>query len=51
MFKGCLQSAGLANKSLVGELLKQRFLRMGLPAKVNFQVVCRAGPQSPQFNR
>jgi hypothetical protein len=51
MFNGCLQSVGLANKSLVGELLQLRFFKMTLPAKTNFQAVCGAGPQSPQLSR
>jgi hypothetical protein len=41
----------LANKSLVGELLPLRFLRMVLLARAKIQVVCSAGPQSPQFSR
>jgi len=46
-----LHSVGLANKSLVGELLQLQFLRMVSPVKARFQAICSANPQSPQFSR
>jgi len=40
-----------AQQGAGAELLKLRFLKIILPAKVKFQAVCSAGPQSPQLKR